>query len=517
MAHEVATTSDSLESVIEQLEATNAELRAANEALRTLNDEATSLGNDLANVLSSIEIPILIVGRDLRLRKYTPAAARALGLVVADLGRPIKDVVRIVEIAPALARMVPEVLEHLRPAECMVQDVGGRWHHFVVRPYVTLDGRIDGTVITARDIDAETRAAARLAAAQKYSEDIVETVQEGLVVLGRDLRVRSTNTAFQRTVDLDPKQIDGRRLDELGRAELAAPALRTLLDELGDGATAEGVRVEHGDEGGGARVLRINARRIEGTDLTLVAIADVTEVERAEIRLQHMAFEAALNNERDRRRLALELHDGIGQDLALAKIKLAPVGSELSSDRGAAVRQAVDLIEKAMDDTRTLVFELSPPVLYDLGLKEALAWLADDFEQRHGIAIAVSDDSAEKQLDDAAKAIVFRAVRELVINVLKHAKARSAKIVLRRSGDQLEIDVEDEGIGFDPAAKTGRLGRGGFGLLSVREQIGHLGGTIKIRSAPQRGTAVNLHVPLRAGGASKGPPDSRGYGSMSAR
>jgi len=635
---ELRSTNEELQSAKEELQATNEELRTLNDQLSERNVEATRLSDDLTNVLTSIEIPIVIVGRDLRLRRFTPAAEKLFGLLDTDLGRPLGDGRAFVAVAPAAVGLIHKVLEHLGSEHCTIQDPGGRWYHLLVRPYVTLEGRIDGAVIAARDIDAETRAAEGLTAARKYAEDIVETIREGLVVLDRDLRARSTNMAFQRTFRLPPSEIEGRRLDELGRPELADPALRSLLEGLRGGATAEGFRLEHRDEVGGLRVLMLNARHIQGTDLFLIALEDATEVERARIqraelgfrdamnsaaegilmvdpagrilfanpaatrlfgyepeeliglsvnsllpdrfqdshaghradslaqpsprpmgadrdplgrrkdgaeipievslstmagetgpivvafvtdvtqrrkaeseirayqeRLQRMAFDAALTEERERRRIAIELHDWIVQDLALAQIKLAPVLSELTGDSRAAVDGAIKLVEKAIDDSRTLVFDLSPPVLYDLGLKEALGWLALDVEKRHGVKLEISDDSELKPMDDAAKAIVFRAVRELVMNVLKHAKTPAAKVSLRRIDDQLHIDVEDRGVGFDTDTLTGRPTDRGFGLLSVREQIARLGGTLDVVSAPQRGTLVSVCVPLQATQASEQP------------
>jgi signal transduction histidine kinase len=144
-----------------------------------------------------------------------------------------------------------------------------------------------------------------------------------------------------------------------------------------------------------------------------------------------------------------------------------------------------------------LIFDLSPPILYELGLKDALSWLAEDLGKRWGIRIEISDDTLAKPLDDATAGLVFRAVRELITNVLKHAQAPSAHVSLRRSGDQLEIDVEDHGVGFDPEAVTTSSTGGGFGLFSVREQINRLGGTMKVESRRRRGTSVSLRLPLK--------------------
>ena len=154
--------------------------------------------------------------------------------------------------------------------------------------------------------------------------------------------------------------------------------------------------------------------------------------------------------------------------------------------------------------------------MYDLGLKEALAWLAEDLEKRHGIKVEVTDDGADKPLDDAAKSIVFRAVRELVMNVLKHAKAPAASVSLKRIDDHLQIDVQDPGVGFEVSAALEPASRRGFGLLSVREQIAGLGGALKVDSAPEQGTIASFRVPLATGhGAPTADGDERSGGGRS--
>jgi two-component system, chemotaxis family, CheB/CheR fusion protein len=506
---EIVSSNEELRSTNEELQSAKEELQATNEELRTLNDEmkertvvATRLSSDLTNVLASVEVPILMVGRDGVLRRFTPAAMRMFGLVAADVGRPVDGVMNIVAVVPRLSSVLSEVLETLHPHESLLQDGTSRWHQLSVRPYLTLDGRVDGTVISVRDVDAEQRIAERLTRAKKYAEGIVGTVRDGLAVFDRDGRVQSMNKAFLHAFRLNSGEIEGRRIDEFGRTDLATPALRKLLDDAAEGA--DDLRLEQSDGVGGRHVFLVTARRIEDTEFVLLAFADVTESERAaeKIRayqgdLQRVSFEAAVAEERERRRLAVELHDRIGQALALAQIKLTSVRGELIGEPRTAVDGAVALLEQAIADKRALVFELSPPILYDLGLGEALAWLAEDSAERHGITLEISDDGAEKPMDDITKAIVFRTVRELVMNVLKHAGVTTAKVSLRRTDDQLEILVEDRGVGFDVDAPADRRQRDAFGLLSVREQIARIGGTLTIEAAPRQGTRASVHVPLR--------------------
>ena len=243
----------------------------------------------------------------------------------------------------------------------------------------------------------------------------------------------------------------------------------------------------------------------KGGPLVVSFITDITRRRESEeklrdyqAKLQHMAFDAALAEGRERRRIAADLHDRIGQSLALAQIKLTSMRETVTGAPRTAIDEAIELLAQSVFDTRTLTFELSPPVLYDLGLTHALSWLAENVEKRQGLRIELCDDELHKPLDDATAALVFRAVRELLMNVLKHAKASTAKVSLRRTGDHFDIDVEDEGVGFDPDV-TLHSSAGGFGLFSVREQISRLGGTVEVASRPQQGTRVSIRVPLKLG------------------
>jgi signal transduction histidine kinase len=236
------------------------------------------------------------------------------------------------------------------------------------------------------------------------------------------------------------------------------------------------------------------------TDVSARRAADRRIAEYQE-KLRQMAFDAAIAEERERRRIAADLHDRIGQALALSQMKLKSVQTGAGESR--LVAEAIDLLGQSIVDTRTLIFDLSPPILYELGLEHALSWLAEDLGKRSGIQIEIQDDRAPKPLGEAPRGLVFRAVRELLTNVAKHSQAPAATVSLRRSGNQVEIDVQDRGIGFDPDAMSPSA-RDGFGLFSVREQISRLGGTVEVQSAAQLGTRVRLRLPLEADDAAPG-------------
>ena len=217
--------------------------------------------------------------------------------------------------------------------------------------------------------------------------------------------------------------------------------------------------------------------------------------------LRALAAELSLTEERERRVIAADLHDHIGQTLATARIKLgALAGARTSAAWKRGSEELQGLIEEAIRYTRSLTFELSSPVLYELGLAPALESLAERMQEKHGLAVAVEDDGAAKPMDDEVKVVLFKAVRELLMNVVKHSGAGRAKVALRRVDRDAEIVVEDQGVGFAAQSPAASAERGGFGLFSIREGLRHCGGELAIQSETDGGTKVFLRAPLQAAG-----------------
>ena len=196
---------------------------------------------------------------------------------------------------------------------------------------------------------------------------------------------------------------------------------------------------------------------VVGSRGALVAafVTDVSERRKSDAKileyqekLRRLAFDWALAEERERRRIAAHLHDGVGQTLALTQNKLAATRSAPPDSIPATIDECVRLIEESIAQTRSLTFDLSPPILYDLGLEPALRWLAEQMGQRYGLHVEVEGDT-DLKMDPEVAAIVFRSVRELLTNVSKHAHVSAAKVTLAQMPEKVAVTVEDIGAGFD--------------------------------------------------------------------
>jgi signal transduction histidine kinase len=213
-------------------------------------------------------------------------------------------------------------------------------------------------------------------------------------------------------------------------------------------------------------------------------------------RLQALATDLSLTEERERRRIAAVLHDAVGHTLAVAVIRLRDL---LSSKRGNGVTPELEdvckLVEQSIQHTRSLTLDLSPPILYELGLEPAIEWLAERVQKQHWLTVSVKADSASKPMDDQVRALVFNAVRELLVNVVKHAQAKNVTVTIRRVEQAVEIVVKDDGIGFEHRQSAAPSG---FGLFNIRERLVHLGGRFEVESSVGSGCTITLHAPLTA-------------------
>ena len=200
--------------------------------------------------------------------------------------------------------------------------------------------------------------------------------------------------------------------------------------------------------------------------------------------------------ERERHLIAADLHDFVGQNLVVTQFKLAALQKTLSSPE--LIRHVEDIREltrQTIQYTRSLTVELNSPILVEIGFKAAVEALAEGFQKTHKIPISVEDDGRPKQLDDDTRYLLFRCVRELLMNIVKHSQANRVKISITRNNDIVNVSVEDNGIGFDPATVAGK--DSGFGLFTIRRRLKRAEGCCEVVSRPGSGTRVVLSAPLK--------------------
>lgn len=208
--------------------------------------------------------------------------------------------------------------------------------------------------------------------------------------------------------------------------------------------------------------------------------------------VESLASELLLAEEHERRRLALDLHDGLNQTITLTRLKLAQLLERRGEAQRDEIREIIELVDQANQSARSLTFQLSPPILHDLGFEPALQWLVEDVGRTYGLDITHEGPEDASPLSERLRVLLFRAVRELLINVAKHAGASRTRVRLERGADALRISVEDDGQAFDPHV----VGSRGLGLTAIRERLSHLGGEMIIATAAGSGTCVTLVAPL---------------------
>jgi two-component system, chemotaxis family, CheB/CheR fusion protein len=277
---ELQSANEELETSKEEIQSSNEELATVNEELNNRNQESNRLNDDLENLLGSVQMPIIMLGPDLRVRRFTPAAEKLLALVPADVGRPLADLKLNLDNLADLEPLLAEVLDTVSVKDREVRDKDGRWYSLRLCPYKTRDNRIDGVVAVLVDVNA-------LKCAHAYTECIVATVREPLLVLDASLCVRSASDSFFEIYRVAPEETISRPLYELGNGQWNIPELRQLLEEvLPKSSRVEDFEVEHRFETIGKRTMLLSARQLVQetgpSPSILLAIEDITARKQAE-------------------------------------------------------------------------------------------------------------------------------------------------------------------------------------------------------------------------------------------
>jgi len=328
----------------------------------------------------------------------------------------------------------------------------------------------------------------------RASEDLATLLQTGAPVRTEYSIVRRGGARF--TADVVAKTTSSRASVAVGLWDISA------RHEADQDRALEQRRLE--------RFVRDRTVELEATNARLIReVAERKQKERAALAqreaVARLAGRLARAEEQERRRIAEILHDRIGQSLAGLRVGLMGLPQGILQEAAREISSVMMLLDETVSDIRHLMFELSPPILYELGLGPAAEWLCDDMRSRCAVEFSadVRGLSAGDHLDSAERSLAFRVLTELLQNVVKHAHARRATATLSYIDGDLILRVEDDGIGFDRAMARSDVvpaADSGFGLFSIRERLRPLGGGVKISSGMKKGACVTVLIPCPGSG-----------------
>jgi signal transduction histidine kinase len=292
-------------------------------------------------------------------------------------------------------------------------------------------------------------------------------------------RLRSQYAEAQQDLRLLNQELEKRIGERTGELEVANRALASELSER--------------------KQIEERLRQLTGTLEERVA-ERTRELATSYARLRALATDLTVAEQKERRRLATELHDYLAQLLVVTRMKVGYVLKQrLNPELKTTLRDADELLHQSLDYTRSLVSELTPQALYERGLGPALQWLGDQMRRQKVLNVEIVLDAPELALPEADSVLLFQSIRELLFNVLKHGQTDRASVSMRYAQDVLTITVSDQGRGFD-VSRLRDDPSDRFGLLSIRERMTALGGTLDLQSEPGKGTVASLCLPFTGAG-----------------
>lgn len=379
--------------------------------------------------------------------------------------------------------------------------------------YVLKDrlARLAPAVIRALQEVAERSERRRAEEELKNSEiryrTIFENTATAMIILEEDMTIALVNKQFEELTGFSGPAIQNKKnwrefihpddLDKIYRLDPQNGLLSTIT--MG----SHEFRIINRE--GNALYVLASIALIPATNKKVLSLRDITQRLEAEAKLlannemlRSLSSQLVMAEERERRRIAVNIHDNIGQTLAMTKIKLNALQQITQPDLAKPLEEILEMVDESITQTRSLTRELSPSILYELGLVETLEWLKEQIYQQHGLQIALAHDLKAEKIDKDIQIFIYRSIRELLFNIVKHAKAKKAYIALQKSGRNIRVIVRDSGVGFDVANLDQIFRKGGaFGLLSIRERINYLGGSFEIDSRKEEGTSIKMTLPQK--------------------
>jgi two-component system CheB/CheR fusion protein len=496
---------EELETAQEELESANEELNTLNESLRISNVELSHVNRDLTNLLESISIPLVMVGRDLRIRRFTRAMEPMLNLIPSDIGRSITDLQPQMEL-PDLRRLLLDAMEGGNRKPRDIRDAHGRWYSLRILPSVGPDGNIDGAVMMLIDIDAAKRGL-------DFAEAIVETVREPLLILSQNLQVLKANKTFYETFQTAREETEGRLVYDLGNGQWNIPRLRELLENiLPAHSMFRDFEVTHGFEHVGRKVMLLNASEIFNPNAQartiLLAIEDVTDRKRAEealratnAELQHFAY-ALTHDLQEPLRMVVNFTELLGSEYA----------GKLGEEADKFIAYSVEGAHRIEDLLKALLayWEVAERERDSLDSIDCSAVLA---KALLNLQAAIAESSAVVTYDPlptvvAEEILLIQLFQNLISNSIKYRGGETPRIHVsaERVAEGWLFAVRDNGIGIDPQDADRVFGvfkrlhgseipGTGIGLAICQKVVERQGGRIWVESETGRGATFKFTIP----------------------
>ena len=536
---EFQTTNEELMTSREELQSLNEELTALNSQLQETLERQRSTSNDLQNILDSSGVATLFLDSALNIRFFTPAAKSLFRVIATDIGRPLADITPLAADRDLLAD-AGAVLTTLAPLGREIEAEGGAWYVRRILPYRTQDNQVDGVVITFADISERKEAEREIRAARAYSDSIIDTVRQPLVVLDEELRVISANRSFYATFALDRGASVGQPLAVVV-PHADAPALHGFLARVPVApALVEDYEFEIELPLLGRRILLLNAREIpdglRGGRKILLAIDDITERKHTAEALEAARRQAEEANLGKSRFLAAASHD-LRQPLQTISLLHEILAKQVKDDSTLRLVARLDETVSTMSgmlDTLLDINQLEAGIvrreIVDFPINAVLEQLRAQFTfhaTAHRLGWRVVPCSLIVRSDPR---LLEQMIRNLLSNAVKYTDKGKILLGCRRRGAKLRIEVWDTGTGIpeeelqaifeefhqldNPARE---LAKGlGLGLAIVERLAGLLGHTVDVRSRPGKGSVFAVEVPLGQDASQWRPPEARAEAAESA-
>lgn len=519
-----------------ELERTNDDLTKLNTALVEQNRELEAVGEDLLNLIAGVDIPILMLGRKLELKRSTRSAQSELGISPSDVGKRFFDLETCLR-DPSIESDAQSVFLALAVGDREIVDGNGRFRNLKMRPFLTTAGTIDGVILSMIDVDAMKRSVKEVESARDSADAIVETARSGFLILDTDLVVGRANRSFYETFRLDPAQTIGRRIGDVGQGEWKFPELETRLGRLvQEGGSFDGLVVAGTFRELGPMTIVMNGRVLPDDPGSpgkriLLAIEDMNRSRAGEEAKAAILAEAAWNAELQASRMKDEFVATVSHELrgplnAIAgwsHILGAPSLPPNVLAKGLAVidrsiKSQTVMIDDLLDIARVVAGEmrLSPRIVDLSTIAVAVVENLADAATAKGITVDLALEPASSPIRGDPDRL-----QQIVWNILSNAvkftpRGGHIDVSVRRSGDSIELRVVDTGIGIEPvflgriferfrqadSSKRRRHGGLGIGLAIVRHLVLLHGGTVTAESdGIGHGTTILVTIPLC-------PPDS---------